>query len=205
MTMNILHIDSSVLSANSVSRQLTAQVVHHLQQHAAKAQLVYRDLSLAPINHLSSEILNSRFTPANQWSLQQQQEAALTEVLLEEVLMADLLVIGAPMYNFSIPTQLKSWIDRILIAGRTFKYTEQGPMGLLKNKKAIVISSRGGFYSTTDAGRMADFQEDYLHTVLGFIGITDRTIIRAEGVNVSPDNKIEAIDRAMAVIAQLAA
>jgi FMN-dependent NADH-azoreductase len=203
--MNILHIDSSVLSANSVSRQLTAQVVNHLQQHYPDVQVAYRDVSAAPINHLSSEVLASRFTLISEWNTQQKEEAALTETLLDEVFTADLMVIGAPMYNFSIPTQLKSWIDRVLIAGRTFKYTEQGPVGLLENKKAIIISSRGGFYSTTDSGRMADFQEDYLRTILGFIGVMDITIIRAEGVNISPENKIHAIEAAMAIIDQLAA
>lgn len=201
--MHILHIDSSVLSANSVSRQLTAQVVDNL--HASPVHITYRDVSANPIAHLSSEILASRFTPANEWSVLQTQESTLTEVLLSEVFSADLFVIGAPMYNFSVPTQLKSWIDRILVAGRTFKYTDQGPVGLLENKKAIVVSSRGGFYSTSDAGRMADFQEDYLRTILGFIGIVDITIIRAEGVNVSAENRISAIEAATASIRQLAA
>ena len=201
--MNILHIDSSILTTHSVSRHLTAQVINTLQQHYPYVQITYRDVSAEPINHLSSEILASRSTQASEWNAHQKEETALTEILLDEVFTADLLVIGAPMYNFSIPTQLKSWIDRVLVAGRTFHYTKQGPIGLLENKKAIIVSSRGSFYSTADAGRMADFQENYLHTILKFIGIADITIIRAEGVNVSQESKTQAIESAAATIGQL--
>ena len=195
--MNVLQIDSSVLSASSVSRQLTKSIVENLQQQNAGLKLTYRDVSTNPINHLSSEILTSRFIDASEWSDLQKTETALNEELLNELFAADVLVIGAPMYNFAIPTQLKSWLDRVLVAGRTFKYTEQGPVGLLQNKRAIIASSRGGMYSTSEAGRMMDFQEDYLRTAMRFIGITDVEIIRAEGVNVSSETKEKALENAM--------
>lgn len=195
--MNVLQIDSSVLSASSVSRQLTKSIVESLQQQNANLKLTYRDVSSNPINHLSSEILTSRFIDASEWSDEQKAETVLNETLLNELFAADVLVIGAPMYNFAIPTQLKSWFDRVLVAGRTFKYTEQGPVGLLQNKRAIIASSRGGMYSTSEAGKMLDFQEDYLRTVLGFIGITDIEIIRAEGVNLSTENKEKALENAI--------
>lgn len=195
--MNVLQIDSSVLSASSVSRQLTKSIVENLQQQNAGLKLTYRDVSTNPINHLSSEILTSRFIDASEWSDLQKAETALNEELLNELFAADVLVIGAPMYNFAIPTQLKSWLDRVLVAGRTFKYTEQGPVGLLQNKRAIIASSRGGMYSTSEAGRMMDFQEDYLRTAMRFIGITDVEIIRAEGVNVSSETKEKALENAM--------
>jgi FMN-dependent NADH-azoreductase len=195
--MNVLQIDSSVLSASSISRQLTKSIVENLQQQNAGLKLTYRDVSTNPINHLSSEILTSRFIDASEWSDLQKAETALNEELLNELFAADVLVIGAPMYNFAIPTQLKSWLDRVLVAGRTFKYTEQGPVGLLQNKRAIIASSRGGMYSTSEAGRMMDFQEDYLRTAMRFIGITDVEIIRAEGVNVSSETKEKALENAM--------
>lgn len=195
--MNVLQIDSSVLSASSVSRQLTKSIAESLQQQNANLKLTYRDVSSNPINHLSSEILTSRFIDASEWSEEQKAEAKLNETLLNELFAADVVIIGAPMYNFAIPTQLKSWLDRVLVAGRTFKYTEQGPVGLLENKRAIIASSRGGMYSTSEAGKMMDFQEDYLRTALGFIGITDIEIIRAEGVNLSSENKEKALENAI--------
>lgn len=195
--MNVLQIDSSVLSASSVSRQLTKSIVESLQQQNSNLKLTYRDVSSDPINHLSSEILTARFIDASEWSDEQKAETVLNETLLNELFAADILIIGAPMYNFTIPTQLKSWFDRVLVAVHTFKCTEQGPVGLLQNKRAIIASSCGGMYSTSKAGKMLDFQEDYLRTVLGFIGITDIEIIRAEGVNLSTENKDKTLENAI--------
>ena len=121
---------------------------------------------------------------------------------MKKVLMmaAGLLVIGAPMYNFGVPSQLKAWIDRVAVAGRTFKYTETGPVGLAGGKKVYVVSARGGVYSN-EQGQQMDFQEDYLKTVLGFLGITDVSFVRAEGVAMGPDAKAAALAAAEAAIA----
>ena len=126
-------------------------------------------------------------------SERQREELALTDSLVDEFLAADVVVIGAPMYNFSIPTQLKAWIDRLAQAGRTFRYTEKGPEGLAGGKRVIVASGRGGVYSTNPALAGLDHQEAYLRTVLGFFGITDVTFIRAEGIGMGPEAKEKAL------------
>ena len=203
--MKLLHIDSSTLGAQSVSRDLTAAIVAQLKAVNPAVEVTYRDVGSQAPAHLSGEILFTRFVPAEQWNTTQQAEAALSETLLEEFLAADVIVIGAPMYNFSVPSQLKAWIDRIAVAGRTFKYGENGPVGLAGGKKVIVASTRGGMYSTSEGGRAMDFQEDYLKTVFGFLGITDVEIVRAEGVNMGEEPKSKAVTEAKARIVELAA
>src|SRR5690606_27231630 len=120
--------------------------------------------------------------------------------VLEEFLAADTVVVGAPMYNFGIPSTLKAWIDRLAIPGRTFRYTEKGPEGLAGGKKVVIVSARGGLYAAGSAGAAADFQEPYLRQVFGFFGIDDVEIVRAEGVNLGPQQKAEAIAAARAAI-----
>jgi FMN-dependent NADH-azoreductase len=203
--MKLLHLDSSVLNENSVSRQLTAQIVARIRENQPDIDVIHRDLGAHAPAHLSAEILATRFVPAEQWNAQQQAEAALTESFIQEFLAADIIVIGAPMYNFSVPTQLKAWIDRIAQAGRTFKYTESGPVGLASGKKVIVASSRGGAYSTTDTLRAMDFQEDYLRTVMGFLGITDVSVVRAEGMSMGPEVKDKSLEAANQEIKELLA
>lgn len=182
--MKILHIDSSALNSQSVSRQLTADVVAQLKRDHPDAEVTYRDLATDAPAHLSGEILGANFVAPETWNDRQRQEAALTNELIEELLAADVLVIGAPMYNFTIPSQLKAWFDRVVANGHTFRYTENGPEGLAGDKKVYVVSSRGGIYSEGPAQAM-DHQETYVKTVLGFIGLTDVTVIRAEGVNMT--------------------
>lgn len=201
--MKLLHLDSSILGQNSVSRQLTAAVVDAVRQQHAAVSVSYRDLAGQPIAHLSGEIIGANFTAEADWSATQRSESALSNALIEEFLAADVLVIGAPMYNFSIPSQLKSWIDRVCAAGRTFKYTENGAQGLVGGKKVVIVSSRGGVYST-EQGQLMDFQEDYLRSVLGFLGISDIAFIRAEAVNMGEDKRATAIHAAKQAIAQLA-
>src|SRR6202163_3948955 len=146
----ILHIDASPLGRNSISRKLTATVVEHLKAGSPQALVSYRDLIATPVSHLGGELLQvwggtADAVPPDNATVRE--DAALTEELLSEFLAADVVVIGAPMFNFSIPSQLKAWIDRIVRAGRTFRYTEKGPVGLAGAKKAIVVSSRGGIYA----------------------------------------------------------
>lgn len=201
--MKLLHLDSSILAANSVSRQLTAVVADTLRQRHANVETSYRDLASQPIAHLSGEIIGANFTAEADWTTTQRSEAALSNELIEEFLAADVVVIGAPMYNFSIPSQLKAWVDRVAASGRTFKYTENGPVGLAGGKKVIVVSSRGGVYST-EQGQLMDFQEDYLKTVMGFLGVNDVAFVRAEAVNMGEDKRATAIHAAKDAIAKLA-
>ncbi|TCP11263.1 FMN-dependent NADH-azoreductase [Crenobacter luteus] len=201
--MNILHIDSSILGQNSVSRQLTQALVDAIRARRPGAGVVHRDVAADAIPHLSGEILGAAFAPEAEWNDNQRSERARSDALIEEFLAADVVVIGAPMYNFSIPSQLKAWIDRVAAAGRTFKYTENGPQGLAGGKKVIVASTRGGVYST-EQGRLMDFQEDYLKSVMGFLGITDVEFVRAEALNMGQDKRETAIWAAKDAIAKLA-
>ncbi|MDT7524684.1 NAD(P)H-dependent oxidoreductase [Pseudidiomarina sp. GXY010] len=187
--MNILHIDSGIFIDQSVSRKLSADIVAHLSAKQSPTQLVYRDLVTQPVPHLDASTLLDG-------------DNALTQQLIAEVQAADVLVIGAPMYNFTIPTQLKAWLDRILKAGVTFKYTEQGPVGLLSNKTVYIASGRGGIYSQGEAAAM-DHQESYLKQALAFVGITDVHIIRAEGVNLGEEPRATALAAAATTVASL--
>lgn len=182
--MKLLHIDSSALGDNSVSRTLTAAVVAQFAAQGSAFQVTYRDLDKDPIPHLRSGSL-AQSDPA---------EAALAAEVLEEFLAADVLVIGAPMYNFTIPSTLKAWIDRVAVAGRTFKYTENGAVGLSGGKRVIVASARGGIY----ADPAGDFQEPLLRQIFAFLGIDDVTFVRAEGVAYSPQHREDALAAALA-------
>lgn len=199
--MNILHIDSSPLGDASASHRLTASIVATLRRDALGATVAYRDLAAAPPAHLSGPVLQAmtsgepeRLTEA------QRQERALTDALLAEFLAADVVVIGAPMYNFAIPTQLKAWIDRVAQAGKTFRYTDKGPVGLAGGKRVVIASSRGGVYAADAALRALDHQEAYLRTVLGFFGITDVTVVRAEGLAMGDAPRAKAFVQAQAQI-----
>lgn len=202
--MRLLHIDSSALGANSVSRQLTARIV--AQWRAAHPDLVveYLDLAQDAPTHLSLESLGFRTGPDAQGLTEvQRRENAVSEKLVSQFVGADVVVVGAPMYNFSVPSQLKAWIDRVAQVGRTFKYTETGPQGLAGGKTVIVASTRGGVYSTNPALAGLDHQESYLRTVFGFFGITDVQFVRAEGVAMGDAAKAKALDAAVVTIEAL--
>ncbi|MGH8846766.1 MAG: FMN-dependent NADH-azoreductase [Polaromonas sp.] len=193
----LLHIDSSILGGNSVSRQLTAQIVASWRASHPATEVSYLDLAAEAPSHLSAESLGFRL-PAGSTELSdvQKRENAISEALVTQFLAADVLVVGAPLYNFAIPTQLKSWIDRVAQAGRTFKYTDKGPVGLAGGKTVIVASSRGGVYSTSDAGNAMEHQESYLKTVFGFFGVTDVRFVRAEGLGMGEAAKAAALSAA---------
>lgn len=184
--MKLLHLDASVLGENSVSRHLTAAVVARFKQQVEGLQVDYRDLDANPVPHLRSGSLAKTDVA----------EAAEAEQVLEQFLAADIVVIGAPMYNFSIPSTLKAWIDRVAVAGRTFKYTENGPVGLAGGKRVIVVSSRGGIYTDSPA----DFQEPFLRQTFAFWGINDIEFVRAEGIAYSPQHREDAIAGALATL-----
>ncbi|RUP27243.1 MAG: FMN-dependent NADH-azoreductase, partial [Curvibacter sp.] len=147
-------------------------------------------------SHLNADSLGFRLPAGSALTEVQQRENAISEALVTQFLAADVIVVGAPLYNFSIPSQLKAWIDRICQVGRTFKYTDKGPQGLAGGKTVVVVSTRGGKYSTSDAGNAMEHQESYLKTVFGFLGITDVRIVRAEGLNMGPEAKAEALGSA---------
>lgn len=198
--MKLLHIDSSVLGENSVSRRLSAAAVAGLRQKTPGLEVTYRDLAAEPVAHFSSALLAAFGSAPDSWSAEQQQDVAQGGAALEEFLAADIVVIGAPMYNFTVSTQLKAWIDRLAVVGKTFRYTEKGAEGLAGGKKVIIVSTRGGIYSTGPAAA-ADHQEPYLRTMLGFFGITDIEVIRAEGLALGAEQKQQAIDAAERQIA----
>ena len=200
--MKLLHIDASILGGNSVSRQLSAAAVERLRKTVPDIDVTYRDISATPLSHLTGEHLAAAHgatpeTPAVRDDL------AASAAALEDFLAADVIVIGAPMYNFTIPSQLKAWIDRILVAGKTFKYSEKGVEGLAGNKRVIVAVSRGGFYGADTPAAAGEHLETYLRWVFGFIGITDVEIIAADGVQVGPEQREKALAGALAAAGAL--
>ncbi len=201
--MKLLHIDSSVLGSHSVSRTVSAAIVDRLRKATPGLQTVYRDLASTPLAHLSGLHLAAAQGAAPEAALQQ--DLAAGQAVLEEFLAADIVVLGAPMYNFTIPSQLKAWIDRILVAGKTFKYGAQGVEGLAGNKRVIVAISRGGFYGADTPAAAGEHVETYLHWVFGFIGITNLEFISADGVQVGPEHREKALVGALEAATNLRA
>src|SRR6195952_5392862 len=201
--MKLLHIDSSVLGPHSVSRQVSAAIVERLRQSSPALEVTYRDLTLTPLAHLSGSHLAAGQGAAPEASLQP--DLAAGQAVLEEFLPADTVVLGAPMYNFTIPSQLKAWIDRILVAGKTFKYSAQGVEGLAGNKRVIIAISRGGFYGAGTLSAAAEHLETYLHSVFSFIGIASPEIIVAEGVQIGPEHREKALESALTAATRLQA
>jgi FMN-dependent NADH-azoreductase len=192
--MKLLHIDSSPLAGNSVSRQLTQSIVGQWVAAHPQTKVEHLDLAQQAPSHLNIDSLGFRLgLNADGLSDVQRKENEVSEKLVSQFLAADVIVVGAPMYNFSVPSQLKAWIDRVAQAGRTFKYTEKGPVGLAGGKTVIVASTRGGLYSTIPARAALDHQESYLRTVFGFFGVTDVRIVRAEGVAMGDEAKQQAL------------
>ena len=189
--MNILHIDSSILGEHSISRQLSAAIVARLQATTPGATVHYRDLAAQPL---------PQFTAAPSAA-----DGAAMSHVLEQVLAADVIVIGAPMYNFAIPSQLKSWLDALAVPGKTFQYGANGPEGLLGAKRVIIASTRGGYYGADTPMAALEHQESHLRSFLGFLGVTQLEIVRAEGVKVSDEARAQALSAAFAQIGALQA
>jgi len=183
--VTILHIDASINGENSASRAISRSIVDQLTIELGGAEVLYRDLTADPLPHLTLEAF------------------ADTRVL-DEFLAADMVVIGAPMYNFTLPTQLKAWIDRIVIAGRTFRYTASGPEGLVKGKRVIIALARGGFYNEGSPAAAFEHLETYLRGVFGFLGIVPE-FVAADGLNVSPEQREASIKLALGETVRLAA
>ncbi len=190
---NILHISSSIRSAGSISRELSDELVSKMQAANGANKVVVRDLTANPVPHLTEQMMGAFFTPAENRSAEQATTVKLSDTLVDEVLAADVIVIAAPMYNFSVSSTLKAWIDHVARVGRTFHYTANGPEGLVKGKKVIIFTARGGVYSTGPA-KVMDFHETYLRAVLGFLGITDVSFVHSEGLAMGE----EAVNTALA-------
>ena len=194
--MHVLHVDSSPQGDRSVSRELTAAAVASLLARHPAATVVHRDVAAVPPTHTDADVMDFvRFHRLETLTPRQREEKERTDAILGEFLAADFVVVGAPMYNFTIPTQLKAWVDRVCQPGVTFRYTPQGPVGLATGKRAIFVCTRGGIYSSGPSAHR-DFQTHYLREIFAFMGITAVGVVLAEGVNISPDHRAAALRRA---------
>ncbi len=196
----VLVIESSARQQGSVSRELTQQFIANWQAAHPADQIQVRDLAAEPVPHLDATLLGGWMTPAEQQSEAEQAALARSNQLTDELLAADVLVLAAPMYNFAIPSTLKAWLDHVLRAGVTFKYSETGPQGLLSGKRAFVLTARGGIY----AGSGLDHQEPYLRQALAFIGIHEVQFIHAEGLNLGGEFSAKGLAQAKAKLAAVA-
>jgi len=183
--VTILHIDSSINGENSASRVITAGIVQRLRAADPASRLITRDLVSDPLPHLTLD-------------------AFADTSVLDEFLAADTVVIGAPMYNFSLPTQLKAWLDRILVAGRTFRYTENGPEGLAGGKRIVIALARGGYYDAGSPASALEHLETYLRGVFSFIGI-DPEFVAADGLAIGPEQRETSVKQALGETLRLAA
>ncbi|WP_265671136.1 FMN-dependent NADH-azoreductase [Klebsiella grimontii] len=200
--MTLLHIDSSILNDQSVSRQLSAAIVKRLSSAIPGTEVVHADLVADPVGHLSTaEFLALQGIEPQDDNTKQ--SVARNAKLVEDFLAADTVVIGAPMYNFALPTQLRAWLDRLAVPGKTFRYTESGAEGLAGGKRVIVASARGGLYGEGAPAAFLDHQETYLRGFFGFLGITDVTFVRAEGLALGEESRNSALAAAETAIAQL--
>jgi FMN-dependent NADH-azoreductase len=186
--MKLLHVDASILGANSASRRLSAAAVERLNKATPGLEIVYRDLAAEPLSHLTGEHLAAAHGAVPE-SATVQKDIAASQTALQDFLAADIVVIGAPMYNFTIPSQLKAWIDRIVIAGKTFRYGPNGAEGLAGNKRVVIAISRGGLYGPGAPAAALEHLETYLRAVFGFIGVTNLEIIVAEGLQIGPEQR----------------
>jgi FMN-dependent NADH-azoreductase len=204
--MNLLHIDSSILGGNSVSRKLSADIVARIKAATPDIVETYRDLANTPVPHLSGAYLMAAQSLEGNHAPAVQADLAIGSEVLQEFLAADTVVIGVAFYNFTIPSQLKAWIDRILIAGQTFRYGANGrPEGLAGGKRVILAIARGGFYGPGAPTAAFEHAETYLRVALGFIGITNPEVVIAEGLAVGPEQRQAAVAAAEQSIAALAA
>lgn len=198
--MKILHIDSSTTGEDSVTRELTAAIVAHLQAKAPDAQVERLDLEANPVPHLDVVTTGALRLPPEAQSDAMKAAAPAQLAYLQQFMGADVAVIGAPMYNFSVPSQLKAWLDRLGVPGVSFTYSETGPKGLAGNTRVIIASSQGGMY---EAGDAAEHQESLLRVFFGFLGVTDLTIVRADKIGFGPEMRAASLAAAKAEIAKL--
>lgn len=194
--MNILHITSSSRGSASYSNRFAAQVLDELDRRNPGAAVTVRDLAREPLAHIDDDFVAATRSPNGPQTERQRALLAQSDALVDELMAADMVVIAAPMINFTIPSTLKAWIDHVARAGRTFSYSEAGPKGLVTGKQVILIAARGGVYA--DGGQALDFQVPYLKSVLGFLGMTDVTVLEVEGTAFGPDAAEKAVAAASA-------
>lgn len=203
--MKLLHLDSSILGEGSASRQLSADIVAKYNADHAVVAVAYRDLAAEPVPHLSGAL----FAAANGADIkiegELQRDIALSDELLSEFLAADVVVIGLGLYNFTVPSQLKAWVDRVVVRGKTFSYGETGPQGLLGGKKVVLAVARGGFYGPQSPMAAWEHAESYLRTLFGFLGVTDLEVVIAEGLSVGAEQRVQGLADASRQIAALEA
>ncbi len=200
MTLSVLHINSSPLGEHSVSRKLTTKILEKIKSDNTDVTIIERDLATSDMPHLSALKVGAAYSSDLFNETQVSEALLLSNELVDEIIAADVIVIGAPMWNFSVPSSLKAWIDHIVLPGRTFTYSNEGTQSLLPpGKKVIVASSRGGIYTSGPTQAM-DHQETYLTSVLGFIGLNDVTFVRAEGLGMGEEAVAAAMEAAEATI-----
>ena len=198
----LLQINASLNNHNGQSSQLANQFVAAFHERRPDAKIVVRDVAAAePVPHLNAERFGAFITKAEERSAAQRAVVAYSDILINELKQADVIVLGLPMYNFGVPSQLKAYFDHIARVGVTFKYTEKGPAGQLTGKKVYVFAARGGLY----AGTPMDTQTSYVRDFLRFLGMTDVEFVYAEGLAISPESKEVGLAKAVAEIARLAA
>jgi FMN-dependent NADH-azoreductase len=197
----LLQINTSIHADNGQSSQLANQFVAAYREHHPDTKVVRRNFAADPIPHLTAERFGAFITPPDQRSPTQQAEAAYSDALIDELKHADVIVLGLPMYNFGLPSQLKAYFDHIARAGLTFKYTDKGPVGQITGKKVYVFAARGGVY----LGTPMDTQTSYVRDFLRFLGMTDVEFVYAEGLAISPQSKEASLAKASAEAKRLAA
>ena len=191
--MNILHITSSGRGSQSYSNRVATRVVEELRDRNPGATVTSRDLAGSPLPHIDEDFVTATRAPNGPQTDKQRETLALSNALVDELLAADMVVIATPMINFTIPSNLKAWVDYVARAGRTFSYSEAGPKGLVTGKQVIVVAARGGVYSGNPA---LDFQVPYLKSVLGFLGMTDIEVLEVEGTAYGPEAAEKAVEAA---------
>lgn len=201
--MNLLHLDSSILGPHSVSRTLSAAAVRKIRAAHPDVAVTYRDLAAQPVPHLSGATLAAAQGAEADEAVRS--DLALGGSLLSEFLAADTVVIGVAFYNFTIPTQLKAWIDRVAVAGKTFRYTAAGPEGLCGDKRVILAMARGGFYGPGSPAQAMEHAETYLRGVFGFFGIRNVEVVSADGIAVGPEQRDASIKGALEQVEALQA
>ena len=193
--MNILHVTSSARGDASYSNRVAAQVIDEISGRSPGATVVLRDLVREPLPHIDEDFVAATRSPAGPQTERQRAQLAQSDVLVDELVASDVVVIAAPMINFTIPSNLKTWIDYVARAGRTFSYSEKGPQGLVTGKQVILVVARGGIYAENNA---LDFQVPYLKSVLSFLGMTDVEVIEVEGTAYGPEAAEKAVAAATA-------
>lgn len=205
MSLNLLHLDSSILGRNSVSRELSASVAARLTTADPTIRVTYRDLAATPIPHLSGAYLAAGQAGDAIQPLAMQSDIALGSAVMDEFLAADIVVVGVAFYNFTISTQLKAWIDRLAIAGKTFSYTAHGPVGLAGGKRVVLAIARGGDYGPGSPVESFEHAETYLRNLFMFFGIPSVEVVSANGVAAGPAAREAALGKAREEVAALAA